>query len=410
MDNFTDAEVLQFLVEHDMIDRAIVLKQIEMAKRKELLEQHPFKIWQGKSGEWFTYVPADNKRKRRLIKKTTRKKVEDVIVECYVDDPTVADVFQKWIDYKMHYGEISESTRDRYVADFHRYFDDTAIKKKKIRNVTEEELEEHIKDQIIIHNLTSKAYGGLRTIIIGVWTYAKKYNYSEIAIRSFFGELRLSTKMFAHKSQLDADNVFTNYEIERLTRHLLENDPNVISYGILLGMRTGLRVGELVSLRVEDVSNHCLKVCKTETRHRADDNSYVREVKDNAKTEAGNRYVLIDDEAMALIEKIRWLNPNGEYLFEINGKRCRGQSFTRKLERACNTIGIKPRSMHKCRKTYITTLINENVPDSLIIAQVGHTNIKTSRQFYLYNNKAKHEAIKTLSNAISKNVTLGNQM
>ena len=401
MPEYTDNEILQFAIESGILDKAIVLKQIEMAKRQELLKKHPFKIWQGKSGEWFTYVPADNKRKRRLIKKTTREKVEDVIIECYVDEPSVKDIFDKWIAYKMHYGEISESTRDRYVADFHRYFDDSALKNKKIKNVTPEELEEHIREQILIHNLTSKAYGGLRTIIIGIWTYAYKNKYSDIAIRSFFGELRLSTKMFNHKPRLDEENVFTENEVERLVRHLNENSPNVISYGIILGMRTGLRVGELCSLRMDDISDHCLRINKTETRHRTGDKSYTREVKDNAKTEAGNRYVLIDDESMELIEKIRWLNPKGEYLFEINGKRCIGQSFTRKLERACNTIGIKPRSMHKCRKTYITNLINANVPESLIIAQVGHTDIRTSRQFYLYNNKAKAEALKTLSDAIS---------
>lgn len=402
MQDYTDNEILQFAFDNGIIDKAIVLKQIEMAKKQELLKQHPFKIWQGTSGEWFTYVPADNKRKRRLIKKTTREKVENAIVECYVDEPTVSDMFDKWIAYKMHYGEISESTRDRYVADFHRYFDDSALKRKKIKNVTTEELEEHIREQILIHNLTSKAYGGLRTIIIGVWTYAYKNKYSDIAIRSFFGELRLSTKMFNHKPRLDEENVFTEQEVERLVKHFNENSPNVISYGIILGMRTGLRVGELCSLKMDDISDHCLRINKTETRHRTEGNTYTREVKDNAKTEAGNRYVLIDDEAMELIEKIRWLNPRGEYLFEINGKRCIGQSFTRKLQRACNTIGIKPRSMHKCRKTYITNLINANVPESLIIAQVGHTDIRTSRQFYLYNNKAKAEALKTLSDAISQ--------
>ena len=201
---------------------------------------------------------------------------------------------------------------------------------------------------------------------------------------------------------MSQDNVFTDDETELLKNYLTNHKPNVISYGILLALRTGLRVGELCSLTFEDITDHCIRVNKTETRHRASPNNYTREVKDNAKTEAGNRFVLIDDEAMELIEKIKALNPNGYYLFEINGKRCIGQSFTRKLERACVSLKINPRSMHKCRKTYITTLINENVPESLIIDQVGHTDIKTSKQFYLYNNKARNEALQTLSRAIAQ--------
>ena len=196
--------------------------------------------------------------------------------------------------------------------------------------------------------------------------------------------------------------MFTDDETEMIKKHLMNNNPNVISYGILLAFRTGLRVGELCSLTFDDITDHCIRVNKTETRHRVSQGEYTREVKDNAKTEAGNRFVLIDDEAMMLIDKIKALNPNGHYLFEINGKRCIGQSFTRKLERACVSLKIKPRSLHKCRKTYITTLINENVPESLIIDQVGHTDIKTSRQFYLYNNKARTEALQTLSRAIAQ--------
>ncbi len=188
-----------------------------------------------------------------------------------------------------------------------------------------------------------------------------------------------------------------------LTDHLLneKNKPNVINFGIVLAMRSGLRVGELCSLKTEDVMDHCLRICKTETRHRVREGEYTREVKDNAKTDAGNRYVLVDDEGMRLISEIRKLNPDGEYLFEINGKRCIGQSFTRKLIRACNTLGIKPRSMHKCRKTYITRLIGENVSEALIIAQVGHKDIKTSKQYYLFYNKAREEALREISGAIS---------
>jgi integrase len=207
--------------------------------------------------------------------------------------------------------------------------------------------------------------------------------------------------MFKHKSKLNEDNVFTEQEVQMITEYLLNNNPNVISYGIVLGLRSGLRVGELCSLTKSDVTDHCLRINKTETRHRVKNGEYTREIKDNAKTEAGNRFVLIDDVAMDLIEKIKSQNQQSEYLFAINGKRCIGQSFTRKLERACETLGLNPRSMHKCRKTYITTLINANVPESLIIDQVGHTDIRTSKQYYLYNNKARNEALKTLSDAIS---------
>jgi integrase len=401
IENITNEELLQYLVNENIIDTTTILDMYMASKRKEILKKHPCRIWQGKNnGYWYTYIKKPD-GKRRLIAKKTREEVEEIIVEHYADEPTINEMFEKWIAEKMHYDEISESSRDRYIADYNKYFADKELRYKKINTISPEDLETFIKDQIMIHDLTSKAYGGLRTIIIGVWGYAYKHKYTDIAIRTFFTELRLSKKIFKHKSQMSNDNVFTDREVKLIEEYLLGNKPNVISYGIILAMRTGLRVGELCSLTKNDVQDKTLRINKTETRYRQDNNTYVRAVKDNAKTDAGNRFVLIDDKALELIKQIERLNPKGEYLFEINGKRCIGQSFTRKLERACNTLGIKPRSMHKCRKTYITTLINAQVPESLIIEQVGHTDIRTSKQFYMFNNKAKEDALRTLSNAVS---------
>lgn len=398
----SDSELLSFALEHGIVSRNTILLSYNMAKRKELLEKHPCRIWQGENnGMWYTYIPQEN-GKRRLIKKKTKEQVEDVIVEHYKDEPTVNEIFFRWIEDKKHYGEISLATCDRYVADFHRFFDDTSLRNRKIKSISEDEIEEHIREQILIHNLTSKAYGGLRTIIIGIWGYAYKYKFTSVAIKTFFTELNLSSKMFKHKPKVCEDEVFTEQEVSLIKDYLVENSPNVISYGIILAMRSGLRVGELCSLKKSDIGDHSLTITKTETRYRINDDTYIREVKDNAKTEAGNRVVLIDDEAVRLVETICRLNPSGEYLFEIKGKRCRGQSFTRKLERTCESLGIKSRPMHKCRKTYITTLINANVPESLIISQVGHTDIKTSRQFYLYNNKTREEALRVLTDAITE--------
>ena len=44
-----DSEILRFIIESGKIDINDVLNSMEAMKRKELLEKHPYKIWQGKS-------------------------------------------------------------------------------------------------------------------------------------------------------------------------------------------------------------------------------------------------------------------------------------------------------------------------------------------------------------------------
>jgi integrase len=314
---------------------------------------------------------------------------------------TVRQIFTEWLQEKKEYGEIQKSTCDRYEADFIKFFSEFG--NLRIDEVTENDLERFIKGSINKYNLTNKAYSGLRLLLLGIFTYAKKHKLTDISIQMFFRELCLSSKLFRKTKKKAEDNVFMADEVERIIKHLMDNRPNVISYGIVVALRTGLRVGELCALKAEDIHPGYIDINKTEIRYRVDAGHYTREVRVNAKTDAGNRQVIIDSQTEELIREIRRLNPNGEYLFESDGKRCIGSSFTKKLERACNTIGIKPRSMHKCRKTYATNLINANVPESLIIAQMGHIDIKTTRQYYLYNNTAKDKAIATLSAALSSN-------
>lgn len=394
----SDKDILNYLVENANLSIAAVCEEIALRNRKKYLEMHPCQIWQGKSdGLWYTHLKENGKR--RQIKRRTRAQLEDALIKYYESQQkTVRQIFSEWLQEKKHYGEIQNSTCDRYEADFRKFFGEFG--NRKIDEVTELDLETFIKDSIYNYNLTNKAYSGLRLLILGIWTYAKKHKLTDISIQMFFKELGLSSKIFRRTRQKAADNVFMADEVEQIINHLTTSNPNVISYGIVLALRTGLRVGELCALTRQDIYPGYIDINKTEIRYRVDEKSYTHEVRDNAKTDAGNRQVIIDHEAEMILAKIIRLNPDGKYLFEIDGKRCIGQSFTRKLERACKTLGIKPRSMHKCRKTYATTLINANVPESLIISQMGHIDISTTKNYYLYDNTSKAEAVRILQAAL----------
>lgn len=47
-------ELLKYALEHGMINMSYIQEQIKMNKRRELLEQHPYNIWEGKDGKWRT--------------------------------------------------------------------------------------------------------------------------------------------------------------------------------------------------------------------------------------------------------------------------------------------------------------------------------------------------------------------
>ena len=61
-DKIANNDVLQYALENGMIDLAYVREQIEMNKRKEVLEKHPYSIWEGKNGYWYTYIFDPDKK------------------------------------------------------------------------------------------------------------------------------------------------------------------------------------------------------------------------------------------------------------------------------------------------------------------------------------------------------------
>lgn len=406
MCELTDRELLNYAIENGIISRDNIQEQIEMNERKRYLEQHNYEIWKGKDERYYTYLPDKHtKSGRKLLKRTNKSSIEDAIVDYYkniANEPYIEDVFNMWIGSKLKYGEIQRQTYDRYSSDYDRYIRKTLISEIEFRFITEDLLEEFIKTTIHSMNLTSKAWSGLRTLINGIFKYGKKKGYTTISITSFMGDLDLSKNIFTKKYIDDRLKVFTSEEENLIADYICNQKPSLLLYGVLLSFQTGMRIGELSSLEWSDVDGKSIKITKTEIRYKDNNGKYVFEVRDFPKTDAGNRNIIITQRTVELLQKIKNISgsQNG-YIFLKSGQRMHGHAFTDKLYRICDDLGIQRRSSHKARMTYGTHLIDAGVPDNITISQMGHTDIKTTRAFYYYNNKSKEEAERIIERAFS---------
>ena len=392
---------MQFIIQSGIINFDDVQNSMEAMKRKELLEKHPYKIWKGKDGEWYTYLPRQGNG-RVLKKRKSKSDLEKIIIDYYKEQREIllSDIFQEWSSQKLEYGEIQKQTYDRYKTDFHRFFDNSDIAEKDIRKIMEDDLELFIRETIRRKGLSNKAYGGLRLLIVGIFKYAKKKKLTEISITQFMGDLDLPKKCFSKKSIKDEESVFTDSEVEKISAYIKEN-VSLINYGILLAFQTGVRVGELCTLKYSDIKGNKLCIRRTEVRYRGKDGKYVFEVRESPKTEAGNRDIILNSDAQRTLKAIRKLNPFGEYMFMSDGKRIKEKAFSVKIVKICRYVGIKERSMHKARKTYATKLINGGVDESLVVKQMGHTSIDCTKNHYYFNNKSDEDAAKQIEKAIS---------
>ena len=77
-----DSDILTYLLKDSKMDLDGVRLKIAYMKNQEILQNHPYEIWQGKNGRWYTHVPDDTKPEgRRKIAKSTREKIEDEIIK-----------------------------------------------------------------------------------------------------------------------------------------------------------------------------------------------------------------------------------------------------------------------------------------------------------------------------------------
>ncbi len=386
-----DSEILRFIIESGKININDVQNSMEAMKRKELLEQHPYKIWQGKDGEWYTKLVAEDGSKK-LRHRKTREELENVIVEHVqkvIDCPTIETVFREWINIRLERGEIEKSTYSRYERDFVRYF--TKIKYHKIQSVTELELEDFIKRTIQEQKLSRKAFSNMRTLIYGIFRYAKKKKLVNFSIKSMMDDIEFSKHEFQKICHEDNEQVFMLDEEAKMLKYLEENQ-DLINLGLLLLFKTGLRIGELTSLNKEDIRENMIHVSKTETIYRDKEGRTHYDIKNFPKTEAGIRDVIVPDNCKWILNKIRRLCPFGQYVFMQNNERVRSYVFRTRLYSNCKKLDIVVKSPHKVRKTYGSKLYDSGeIPESFMLEQMGHTDISCLKKHYYYNRMNEKE-------------------
>lgn len=378
-----------------MINMSCIEEQIEMNKRKELLNKHPNKIYQGNDGKWRTYLP-DKEKRRKLIKRNSKEEIENAVIDYWREEsynPTLSDIFKEWNDRRLQLKKISESTHLRYEKEFARFYKDFG--KKKIKTISPEEVEDFLESQIPKHDLTSKRFNNLKTITKGFFKRAKKLKLIDFSVETMIEELDVSETDFKKVIKEDYEEVYDEEEMSNVINYL-KNNLDVFNIAILLIFVSGLRVGEVVALKHSDFNGCAIKVRRTETHFEKNGKS-IYEVKDFPKTEAGVRTVVIPKEYIWLMKKIQLLNPFEDYVFVRNGSRVHTHSIRDRLRRVCDKLEIYRKSPHKIRKTYGTILLDNKIDNQLIIGQMGHADILITERHYHRNRKNIEEKQEIIS-------------
>ena len=377
--------ILQEAVKQGIIDLQTLSNELQMKEERRYLEQHPYTIWQGSDGRWGTYVCDGEKRKQ--ITRKTKEALEAFLIEFYRDHdpkkfPTFEDEYYAWIASRKAYREVKPTTILRYQDEWDRSFEGTDLARTKMTDLTDTQLDEFIRKSIVYRHLTAKSYAGLRTVMMGVLKYAKRYHHIDFSPAVFFRDLQLSRNMFERPSK-KRKNVYKKEERATLYEYLMGR-PTIHNLGLALLCLTGLRIGELSTLKKSDNIENCrLLVLRTETRTEVN-GKRVFVVGDTPKLDHEGD-IAIPKAAQRIIDMAYMQTHDHEYLFtDKEGRRITAHQLRRYLQKACKAAGIEYRPPHQMRKTFASILLASGVDEAIIKKEMRHTDISTTRSYYQF--------------------------
>lgn len=373
-----------------------IMVQIEELYVKQ---RHKPKIYETERG-WRTTIEG-----RRLVQRKSYAKMIHFLYQYYYmkenppEDPepvkqtTIAEMIEDFICHKETVYKIDQATatRNRYSA---RFFD--GIGSRAIDDITADEIRVYIGGQ------TFKEYeikAALQLLKGAFKWYAGKGLISQdpaysVEAREFFQQADRAKKTAEQK-------ILLPLEIEKVKAAMRRELPNMRAFGVLLSIETGMRAGELVTLKWSDIQDGCLWI-HTQQRLVLDADGKrqgfeeLPYTKDERKHPHDGRLFPITDEIRAILRDIEAVTGGDTtYILEERGEWITKTSYEKYLKRHMKALGFDITNNHAFRMS-----LNSNVliPAGLSPAErayiLGHS-IETNERYYSHTRKEQAADIGT---------------
>lgn len=406
----TNQTIYAILNEGEILDILAMNKDLQKAK-----EMHPYEIHHTEKSGWFTEVDDSTQPKgKRKIRRCSEDSLWKALVAWYIDNSdkniNLKDLFTKWIAWKET--PRNKENIKRLKASWKAYYENEELSqdiiKKPLNKVTRLELREWAESLMKKHEPDKKKFCRMFEIINQVMEYAADEDRNIIsenlwtkAKKKVNKDLLVSKPMPTDESQVFTDDERRKLKImihEDLERY--EKQSSSAGLQILFLFETGLRIGECCGLKWTDVRNRRLYI-----QRQANNEG----VKDWTKTTAGYRDIPLTKMALIILDEVRKFNEEhsltAEWIFQSNNPkydyRLSYNAADRKLRKLCNRLDSIEKSPHKCRKTCISTLLDNQINSKTVQRFAGHTTFVITNTYYNFDRKSKEEQAEAISIALA---------
>ena len=191
-------------------------------------------------------------------------------------------------------------------------------------------------------------------------------------------------------------------EQSKLENYIL-NNKKYSYYGMLISLYTGIRIGELLSLKWSDVDlkNKILSVNKTSEQIIENHKCIV--IESTPKTETSEREIPLSKQTIVIFKELKKLSKTHYVVESKNHKQMQIRSYQRAFSNLLIKLNIKHYGFHSLRHTFATRLLENGVDIKTISELLGHSSPTITLNKYVHTNlENKKKAVEKLTKKISQ--------
>lgn len=333
MDNL-DFYLFQEIVNCGMLSSSEFPEQLFMIKKKKVDSVHTGKIYERKDGRFITRVSENGEEKQ-----VSGKSEADLYTKLYdfyfgESNSTLETLYPQWLKWREEQASVSPKTIKENSYLWNAYLKDTPISKVPIRLLKPKDFIKFFREVTKGGEVTRKRFNDMKSVLNGIIYYAIEL---EIIEHNYLRDINY--KQFRYKAENNNILPFTEEERLKIIAHLPNDD--LYSLALKFDFHMILRIGELKGLKWSDIKGDYIYI----QRFINDDNEIIEDIKGHQ--EEGRRFIPLTATAKQLLERIREINPNSEFLFVHDGVPLATVTFNRRLKKCCKELGIEYRSSHK---------------------------------------------------------------
>lgn len=167
-------------------------------------------------------------------------------------------------------------------------------------------------------------------------------------------------------------------------------------YGFLISLYTGLRLGEVLSLKWQDINFEDRTLSVNSTTSISTRNHKLIDVEDLPKTNTSIREIPLTNRLIYLLKQLK---PRKTYVMSNRyGEKINYRGYQRSFQRMLKRLKIKHYGFHSLRHTFATRLLENSVDIKTISELMGHSTPTITLNSYVHTNlENKRKAIQKIT-------------